>query len=101
MTGQLCRGGWLVPLLLLILATLPVIACASPPDPSWIKGVYDDADFDDVVPLVTTGIAIAVLALLAALRQLPAPGALLIRRTGSPAPSWAPTLLRPRAPPSR
>ena len=36
---------------------LPVLAHASPPDPSWIPGVYDDADFDDVVTRVvsTTG----------------------------------------------
>jgi len=34
------------------------IAFASPPDPSWIAGIYDDADGDDVVTLVyeTAGI---------------------------------------------
>ena len=47
--------GWLLPDLLLGLATLVVpavllvLAYASPPDPSWIPGVYDDADGDDVV----------------------------------------------------
>ena len=43
---------------LLILATqaiLPTLAHASPPDPSWIPGIYDDADFDDVVGLATSG----------------------------------------------
>ena len=34
---------------------LPVLAHASPPDPSWIPGVYDDADFDDVVTRVVSG----------------------------------------------
>jgi hypothetical protein len=34
------------------LILLPAIAFASPPDPSWIRGVYDDADFDDVVCLI-------------------------------------------------
>ena len=34
------------------LILLPVIAFASPPDPWWIRGVFDDADFDDVVCLI-------------------------------------------------
>jgi len=31
---------------------LPTLAYASPPDPSWFRGVYDDADFDDIVCLI-------------------------------------------------
>ena len=31
---------------------LSVLADASPPDPWWDRGVYDDADFDDVVGLI-------------------------------------------------
>ena len=34
------------------LILLPVIAFASPPDPSWIAGIYDGADGDDIVTLV-------------------------------------------------
>ena len=34
------------------------LAYASPPDPSWVKGIYDDADFDDVVGLVTSAKAL-------------------------------------------
>jgi len=34
------------------LILLPVIAFASPPDPSWIAGIYDGADGDDVVTFV-------------------------------------------------
>src|SRR5215467_4694059 len=35
------------------------MALASPPDPSWIAGIYDGADGDDVVTLVyeTAGVA--------------------------------------------
>ena len=33
-------------------AILPAIAFASPPDPSWIAGIYDGADGDDIVSLV-------------------------------------------------
>jgi len=37
---------------LLALILLPAIAFASPPDPSWIAGIYDGADGDDIVNLV-------------------------------------------------
>jgi hypothetical protein len=34
------------------LILLPALAFASPPDPSWIAGIYDGADGDDIVNLV-------------------------------------------------
>jgi hypothetical protein len=34
---------------------LVTLAYASPPDPSWIRGMYDDDDGDDVVDLVMGG----------------------------------------------
>ena len=36
---------------LLIAAVVP-LAASSPPDPTWIAGVYDEADYDDVVALL-------------------------------------------------
>jgi len=39
---------------LTVCAALPALAYASPPDPVWIQGIYDDADYDDVVGLITT-----------------------------------------------
>jgi hypothetical protein len=36
----------------LALVLLPFIAFASPSDPSWIAGIYDGADGDDIVTLV-------------------------------------------------
>jgi hypothetical protein len=33
----------------LLVTGLPFLAYASPPDPSWVRGLFDDADFDDVV----------------------------------------------------
>jgi hypothetical protein len=45
----------LVALLLVAPATLPAVAHASPPDPTWIHGIYDGADLDDVVTLATSG----------------------------------------------
>ncbi|HXJ83518.1 MAG TPA: hypothetical protein VMS64_33130 [Candidatus Methylomirabilis sp.] len=47
-------------LILLILATpalLVALAYASPPDPSWIPGIYDDDDYDGIVTLVTSASA--------------------------------------------
>src|SRR5262249_7190087 len=35
-----------------ILVLSVVLAYASPPDPSWIPGIYDDRDYDDVVGMV-------------------------------------------------
>ena len=37
---------------ILALILLPLIAFASPPDPSWVAGLYDGADGDDIVSLV-------------------------------------------------
>jgi hypothetical protein len=34
--------------------TLAPAAYASPPDQSWTPGLYDNADFDDVVLLITS-----------------------------------------------
>ena len=38
--------------LCVLIGSLSVLAYASPPDPSWVRGVYDDADFDDVICLI-------------------------------------------------
>lgn len=39
--------------LILILGAVLPFAHAIPSDPGWVAGIYDDADFDDVVVLVT------------------------------------------------
>ena len=44
----------LVVVLTLILATLTPLAHATPPDPTWIGGLYDNADYDDVIILATS-----------------------------------------------
>jgi len=43
----------LLPLLIIAPVTL---AHASPPDPTWVTGVYDQADFDDVICLLTSAL---------------------------------------------
>ena len=48
------RPRTIVALLLLgVLVALTPLAHARPPDPTWIAGLWDDADYDDVVLLVT------------------------------------------------
>src|SRR2546427_5049232 len=42
-----------------LLLVLSPMAFASPPDPSWLDGLWDDADFDDVI-LHLTGCCLAV-----------------------------------------
>ena len=47
------------------LGVLPGLAYASSPDPSWIGGIYDGSDYDDVVVLVTfatSGVSLAPVA---------------------------------------
>ena len=43
--------------LLAVLVLLGTLAHGSPPDPTWIGGLWDDADFDDVVNLVTSALS--------------------------------------------
>src|SRR5260370_34423621 len=88
--------GWLLVGLMVVLAPM---AWASPVDPSWIKGWYDDADFDDVVTFLTSGtVAISALPvdeLLPVLAVVPADSAPDERLAASPPPSSQST----RAPP--
>jgi len=51
--GRTIFSQLLLALLVLVLGTLAPLAHASAPDPSWISGIYDGADYDDVVALVT------------------------------------------------
>jgi hypothetical protein len=44
--------------LLMLLAGLVPVACADPPDPSWIGGLWDDDDFDTVVSYIASAFAV-------------------------------------------
>jgi hypothetical protein len=88
----------LIALLLAAPATLPAVAHASPPDPTWIHGIYDGADFDDVVSLVTSGSG-EVPVVSTGLPPIRPPAGSPPR---SPAPSWSAPwafAVRSRAPP--
>ena len=47
----------LVPLLIVVLWTFVPLAYAIPPDPTNVPGIWDDADYDDVVILTTSSSA--------------------------------------------
>ena len=46
---------WFALISTVILTALVPLAYGSPPDPTWVSGFHDDADYDDVVGLVTDG----------------------------------------------
>ena len=52
--------------LLACCAILPLLAHASPPDPTWLPGIYDNADYDDVIGLLTDTAAVRELPLVTA-----------------------------------
>lgn len=39
-----------------LVAVIP-LAYAEPPDPTWVSGYFDDADYDDAVFVVTSSLA--------------------------------------------
>ena len=41
-------------LIAIVPPTLATVAHASPPDASWLQGIYDDADHDDVAAFLTS-----------------------------------------------
>ena len=56
--GRMCLRRLLALVLLASLIALYPLAFASPPDPVWLTGIYDDADLDDVVWLVSSTTAL-------------------------------------------
>jgi hypothetical protein len=89
----------LILVLITVVLLLPLLASASPPDSSWIEGIYDGADFDDVVVRVASGAAVVpalVLVDRCAIAMFVGP-AVQPRDTGRPLPTHS--AVSPRAPP--
>ena len=61
----------IIALMLAGTVTLPALAYASPPDPSWLAGIYDEADHDDVVVLVMSATGNIGFTVLAGVQELP------------------------------
>ncbi len=90
----------LIALVIIAQAALSALGFASPADPSWIPGIYDDADYDDVVTLATSGAGNVAPAVAGVLRlQLRPVGQ--VRDCGETAALVrSASTLRPRAPPA-
>ena len=93
------RGGLII-LILAALATTSSLGYASPPDPSWIPGIYDDADFDDVVGLATSGTSLVGSEGAIALRLVRPPTSPEAPRLESPLIRFPAAPLDVRAPPA-
>jgi hypothetical protein len=90
----------LLALVLLALASLHTLAYASPADPSWIPGIYDEGDFDDVVTLIASVPADLSPATPADLELLPLLIESLMPRIERAYLAHPGAAARPRAPPS-
>jgi len=91
---------WVCLILLGVVALTP-LAYASPPDPSWIRGLYDGGDFDDIVVFLTGGTGVVEpFPLHAVCPRLIAAGSALSTNDGV-CPNSRPSFKRSRAPPSR
>jgi len=90
-----------IPLLFVVLALLAPIAYASPPDPSWVHGVYDGGDFDDVVFVVTAVAGIVEPTSLADQNAAPPPAIWSAYYSDRPASTASFSSLHSRAPPTR
>jgi hypothetical protein len=66
-------------LVAMVLALIPFFAAASPPDPTWIGGIYDAADGDEIVTLIGDQAGSNRVAVYAVARPLQLPRALLQR----------------------
>ncbi len=42
-------------ILVVVMFSIVPLTHSSPPDPTWIGAMHDDADYDDIVGLVTFG----------------------------------------------
>src|SRR5881397_1625042 len=56
--GAMRRRASLAMLLFAAVVVLPALAHASAPDPSWVAGFWDDADYDDVILVATAMTAV-------------------------------------------
>ena len=86
--------------LLLCLLALGPLAHASPPDPTWIAGIYDDADYDDVVLAITSSVGTIAAATVPTGEPLDVVLEVLLARSDSPAVTTFVAAPQTRAPPS-
>jgi len=85
--------------LLVTLVALIPLAYASPPDPTWVSGFFDDDDNDNGVFLITSSLAALDPFPLCSWAPCPVPGVTLMLDGHSPAPSPYVASTDARAPP--
>jgi hypothetical protein len=90
----------ILPVLLVAICAVIPLAYASPPDPSWVKGIYDDADFDDVVVFVTSTAGVVEPFLQLDLRLAPPFAGYAVQPSEDTAPPFSRSSLQARAPPA-
>jgi hypothetical protein len=83
-----------------VLVPLTPLAYSEPPDPIWIGGIYDDADLDDAVWLITSAVAAVDPSPLDSSCSELIDLALLPQPDEGAEPSATPSSIRPRAPPA-
>ena len=92
-------GRWSAVLIVAVVGAVVPMASATPPDPTWIAGLYDNADYDDVILFITGGLG----AVQPTLAWSPCVVALVVRlapASDTPVPDLAPDASGPsRAPP--
>jgi hypothetical protein len=89
----------LVLFLVACVLTLTPLAYASPPDPTWQLGFFDDDDFDEVVGYITSATGLAEGLIIRCFRPVPV---LVILKGGpseDPVPFVPQSSSDPRAPP--
>ena len=99
MQSRRLGSAFLALLLAGIVGILTPIAQACPPVPSWIRGMYDDDDFDDVVALITSGAGLVSEIPRIELRPVLIGITAILPPDDRPVPSLSRASARPRAPP--
>jgi hypothetical protein len=100
MQSRRLGSSFLALMLVAIVGILTPIAQASPPDPSWIRGLYDDDDFDDVVGLITSGSGLVSEIIRIELRPDRIIITAILPLDDGPVPSLSLVSAQPRAPPA-
>lgn len=80
---------------------LPALAHAAPPDPTWVAGIYDDGDLDDVVALIASGSADLTESRPATIRPAAPSADSPAREVDAPRSAVTPAPAHSRAPPFR
>jgi hypothetical protein len=89
----------LVLFLVACVLTLTPLAYASPPDPTWQLGFFDDDDFDEVVGYITSATGLAEGLIVRCLRPVPVLVILKVGQSEDPVPFVPLSSSDPRAPP--